>query len=155
MPEAMIRTEGLKKSFGTVQALQGVDLEVEPATVFGLLGPNGAGKTTAVRILTTLLAPDEGRAEVAGFDVTRQAESLRHVIGLAGHSIGVWWHQEEPLFSPGEERELQTGMVVCLEPVLKRFWHVQDQLLITDDGPELLSDGFNTDQLFIMGEGHG
>jgi len=89
MPEAMIRTEGLKKSFGTVQALQGVDLEVEPATVFGLLGPNGAGKTTAVRILTTLLAPDEGRAEVAGFDVTREAESLRHVIGLAGQSAAV------------------------------------------------------------------
>src|SRR5438477_12100690 len=89
MPEAMIRTEGLKKAFGTVQALQGVDLEVEPATVFGLLGPNGAGKTTAVRILTTLLAPDEGRAEVAGFDVVKQAEPLRHVIGLAGQSAAV------------------------------------------------------------------
>src|SRR5438477_1078135 len=89
MPEAMIRTEGLKKAFGTVQALQGVDLEVEPATVFGLLGPNGAGKTTAVRILTTLLAPDEGRAEVAGLDVARDAESLRHVIGLAGQSAAV------------------------------------------------------------------
>src|SRR5438046_8472654 len=89
MPEAMIRTEGLKKSFGTVRALQGVDLEVEPATVFGLLGPNGAGKTTAVRILTTLLAPDEGRAVVAGHDVVRDAERLRTAIGLAGQYAAV------------------------------------------------------------------
>ena len=57
MPDQMIRTESLRKSFGDVHALKGVDLEVEPATVFGLLGPNGAGKTTTVRILTTLLAP--------------------------------------------------------------------------------------------------
>jgi ABC-2 type transport system ATP-binding protein len=85
----MIRTEGLRKSFGQVQALKGVDLAVEPASVFGLLGPNGAGKTTAVRILTTLLAPDEGHAEVAGFDVVRDAEPLRHVIGLAGQNAAV------------------------------------------------------------------
>lgn len=85
----MIMTEGLRKSFGKVQALKGVDLAVEPATVFGLLGPNGAGKTTAVRILTTLLSPDEGRAEVDGFDVVRNAEGLRHVVGLAGQSAAV------------------------------------------------------------------
>src|SRR5881296_3279914 len=89
MPDQMIRTESLRKSFGDVHALKGVDLEVEPASVFGLLGPNGAGKTTTVRILTTLLAPDEGRAEVAGFDVVRDAEPLRHVIGLAGQSAAV------------------------------------------------------------------
>jgi ABC-2 type transport system ATP-binding protein len=89
MADVMIRTEGLKKSFGAVEALKGVDLEVGRATVFGLLGPNGAGKTTAVRILTTLLAPDDGRAEVAGFDVLRDAEALRHVIGLAGQSAAV------------------------------------------------------------------
>src|SRR6266571_2108628 len=89
MPDLMVRTEGLKKSFGAVEALKGVDLQVERATVFGLLGPNGAGKTTAVRILTTLLAPDEGHAEVAGFDVVRDAEALRHVIGLAGQSAAV------------------------------------------------------------------
>src|SRR5213593_2989579 len=89
MPDQMIRTESLRKSFGDVHALKGVDLEVEPATVFGLLGPNGAGKTTTVRILSTLLAPDEGQAEVAGFDVVRDAEPLRHVIGLAGQSAAV------------------------------------------------------------------
>ena len=69
-----------------MEALKGVDLQVPPSTVLGLLGPNGAGKTTAVRILTTLLHPDEGRATVAGYDVVKQAEQLRHVIGLAGQN---------------------------------------------------------------------
>jgi ABC-2 type transport system ATP-binding protein len=64
-----VETSGLHKSYGDVQALRGVDLRVETGSVFGLLGPNGAGKTTAVRILTTLLAPDEGSARVAGFDL--------------------------------------------------------------------------------------
>src|SRR5436309_15095889 len=89
MPDQMIRTESLRKSFGDVHALKGVDLEVEPATVFGLLGPNGAGKTTTVRLLATLLAPDEGRAQGAGSDVVRRAEPLGHVIGVAGQSAAV------------------------------------------------------------------
>ncbi len=87
--DAMIVLEGIEKRFGDVRALDGVDLAVEPGTVFGLLGPNGAGKTTAVRILTTLLHPDEGHAEVAGYDVVHDAESLRRVIGLAGQSAAV------------------------------------------------------------------
>jgi ABC-2 type transport system ATP-binding protein len=66
-----------------------VDLSVREATVYGLLGPNGAGKTTAVRILTTFLRPDEGRARVAGYDVVKDAERLRHRIGLAGQSAAV------------------------------------------------------------------
>ena len=70
-------------------ALDGVDFEVRPATVLGLLGPNGAGKTTAVRILTTLLHPDGGRAEVAGLDVVRDAAALRSIIGLAGQYAAV------------------------------------------------------------------
>src|SRR5688572_6952902 len=89
MEEAIIRTEGLKKSFGDVQAVKGVDLAVERGTVFGLLGPNGAGKTTTIRILTTLLEPDEGMAVVAGFDVVKDAERLRPVIGLAGQFAAV------------------------------------------------------------------
>jgi ABC-2 type transport system ATP-binding protein len=89
MDEAIIRTEGLVKRFGEVEALKGVDLQVRGGTVFGLLGPNGAGKTTAVRILTTLLLPDGGRAEVAGLDVGRDAEALRSRIGLAGQSAAV------------------------------------------------------------------
>jgi ABC-2 type transport system ATP-binding protein len=84
-----IVVEGLKKHFGEVKAVDGVDLLVEQKSVFGLLGPNGAGKTTTVRILTTLLHPDAGRATVAGYDVVKDAERLRHVIGLAGQSAAV------------------------------------------------------------------
>ena len=89
MTEQAILVEGLTKRFGEVEALRGVDLEVAPGSVVGLLGPNGAGKTTAVRILTTLLSPDGGRATVGGYDVVRDAERLRHVIGLAGQSAAV------------------------------------------------------------------
>jgi ABC-2 type transport system ATP-binding protein len=89
MGDPIIRTEALVKSFGTVEALKGVDLEVEKGTVYGLLGPNGAGKTTAVRILTTLLQPTSGRAEVDGLDSVRDAEELRFRIGLAGQSAAV------------------------------------------------------------------
>ena len=89
MDNVIIRTDALKKSFGDVQAVKGVDLFVEEGTVFGLLGPNGAGKTTTIRILTTLLEPDEGSATVAGFDVVRDALQLRPVIGLAGQFAAV------------------------------------------------------------------
>ncbi|MCY3748165.1 MAG: ATP-binding cassette domain-containing protein [Chloroflexi bacterium] len=77
------------KSFGDVHALAGVSLEIERGTVLGLLGPNGAGKTTLVRVLTTLLDPDEGSATVAGFDVRRDKTKVRPLIGLAGQSAAV------------------------------------------------------------------
>ncbi len=84
-----IWAEGLVKHFGDVHALQGVSLEVPTATVLGVLGPNGAGKTTVVRILTTLLRPDAGRAVVAGFDVSADPDSVRRNIGLAGQYAAV------------------------------------------------------------------
>ena len=89
MADAAIRVEGLKKSFGTLAALDGVDFEVTPATVFGLLGPNGAGKTTAVRVLATILAPDAGLAEVLGYDVVKHPSDVRLRIGLAGQYAAV------------------------------------------------------------------
>src|SRR4051812_18572019 len=84
-----IVVQGLQKRFGDVVALDGVDFAVPTGTVLGLLGPNGAGKTTAVRILTTILAPDGGRAEVLGIDVTRDPEAVRERIGLAGQFAAV------------------------------------------------------------------
>jgi ABC-2 type transport system ATP-binding protein len=89
MSEAAIEAHELRKSYGDVAALCGVDLRVEPGIVFGLLGPNGAGKTTAVRILTTLLPPDAGTARVAGFDVARDGARIRQRIGLAGQYAAV------------------------------------------------------------------
>jgi oleandomycin transport system ATP-binding protein len=87
--DAMIQAEGLVKHYGKTKALDGVDLTVRPGTVLGVLGPNGAGKTTAVRILATLIRPDAGRASVAGFDVVRDAEQVRRVIGLTGQYASV------------------------------------------------------------------
>lgn len=84
-----IRVEGLKKNFGDVLALQGVDFSVPTGTVLGLLGPNGAGKTTAVRVLTTILPPDAGRAEVLGIDVAEDPRAVRERIGLAGQYAAV------------------------------------------------------------------
>jgi ABC-2 type transport system ATP-binding protein len=90
-----ITAEGLVKTFSAgkkekeVRALDGLDLTVEEGSVLGLLGPNGAGKTTTVRILTTLLRPDAGQATVAGFDVARQAQEIRSVIGLSGQYAAV------------------------------------------------------------------
>jgi daunorubicin resistance ABC transporter ATP-binding subunit len=89
MTDAAILVEDLRKRFGSVAALDGIDFDVPAGTVFGLLGPNGAGKTTAVRILSTILRPDAGRAEVLGFDVVRSPDAVRRRIGLAGQSAAI------------------------------------------------------------------
>ncbi len=89
MSEAAIEVSGLRKSYKDVEALCGIDLEVEAGTILGLLGPNGAGKTTAVRILATLLPPTAGSARVVGLDVVEDASKLRSQIGLAGQYAAV------------------------------------------------------------------
>ncbi|MFE9396510.1 ATP-binding cassette domain-containing protein [Streptomyces flavidovirens] len=84
-----IVVEGLRKRYGDKQALDGLDLTVRAGTVQGILGPNGAGKTTAVRIMSTLLRPEEGRVEVAGVDVRTRADEVRSRIGLLGQNAAV------------------------------------------------------------------
>jgi ABC-2 type transport system ATP-binding protein len=91
---AIVTAEGLHKSFGgqgstSPPVLDGLDLELEEGAVLALLGPNGAGKTTTVRILSTLLRPDAGRATVAGFDVVRDARRVREIISLTGQQVAV------------------------------------------------------------------
>ena len=86
---AMIEVDAVSKSFGPVQALDGLDLVVPAGTVEGLLGPNGAGKTTLVRLLATLLVADRGTARIAGLDVVDDAHTVRTIIGLAGQYAAV------------------------------------------------------------------
>lgn len=89
MADLAIEARGVVKRFASIVALDGIDITVEKGSIFGLLGPNGAGKTTAVRILTTILAPDAGEARVLGLDVVRDADKVRAVIGLAGQYAAV------------------------------------------------------------------
>ncbi|WP_405391717.1 ATP-binding cassette domain-containing protein [Streptomyces sp. NBC_01102] len=84
-----VLSEGLEKRYGDVHALRGLDLAVAEGTVCGVLGPNGAGKSTAVRVLTTLTAPDGGSARVAGHDVVREAAAVRAAIGVTGQSTSI------------------------------------------------------------------
>jgi len=86
---AAVEVEGVVKRFGDTRALDGIDLVAAEGRVLGLLGPNGAGKTTVVRVLATLLEPDEGTARVLGLDVTSRARAVRREIGLAGQFAAV------------------------------------------------------------------
>jgi ABC-2 type transport system ATP-binding protein len=84
---AVLETEGLTRSFGTLVAVDKLNIAVEAGEVFGLLGPNGAGKSTVIKVLTTLIPPSAGRASVCGFDVVRQASSVRRSIGYVPQLI--------------------------------------------------------------------
>jgi len=108
--EHAITVENLKKTYGAVVALDGVDFAVPNGTVLGLLGPNGAGKTTAVRILTTILGRDSGRAEVLGIDVAVNPQEVRERIGLAGQYAAV----DENL--TGHENLRMVGLLSHLAP---------------------------------------
>jgi ABC-2 type transport system ATP-binding protein len=109
-----ILTEGLKKAFGKVKALDGVDVTVQPGTIMAMLGPNGAGKTTFVRILATLMRPDAGRAEVAGHDVVREPAIVRSMIGLTGQYAAV----DENL--TGRENLVMVGKLYHIGSALSR-----------------------------------
>jgi ABC-2 type transport system ATP-binding protein len=126
-----IEAHDLKKTFGgEVRALDGVSFAVEEGTIFGLLGPNGAGKTTAVRILTTILAPDGGTGLVLGYDVVDQADRVRTLIGLAGQYAAV----DENL--TGRENLTMIGRLNHLERgvVASRAIELLEQFGLTDAG---------------------
>ena len=127
---AAISAEKLVKHFGDVKALNGVSLEVPTGAVLGLLGPNGAGKTTVVRILTTILQPDSGRAIVAGHDVVADPQSVRRNIGLAGQYAAV----DENL--TGRENLVLVGRLNHLSKAVARDQAVKllDQFGLTDAG---------------------
>jgi ABC-2 type transport system ATP-binding protein len=108
LEEPIISVRDIKKSFGKVEALRGISLDVPRGSVLGLLGPNGAGKTTLVRVLTTLLPPDSGSATIAGIDVTEHPALVRNHIGLAGQSAAV----DENL--TGEENLMLVGKLYHL-----------------------------------------
>jgi ABC-2 type transport system ATP-binding protein len=134
MTESMIDVDGVVKRFGETQALAGVDLSVESGRVLALLGPNGAGKTTLVRILTTLLEPDSGRARVAGYDVVADAGPLRSVIGLAGQYAAV-----DELLTGRENLEL-VGLWYHLDrrEYRRRAQEVLERFALTDAGDRLV-----------------
>jgi ABC-2 type transport system ATP-binding protein len=115
--------DGLRKRYGRTNALDGFDLTVPEGTICGLLGPNGAGKTTAVRILSTLLRPDGGRAEVAGFDVVAQPAQVRYRIGLTGQQPAVdeILTGRENLIMWGRLYRLGRGARTRADELLERF----------------------------------
>ncbi|MBI3890765.1 MAG: ABC transporter ATP-binding protein, partial [Candidatus Wallbacteria bacterium] len=88
----MIRAQGLRKSFGELVALDGIDVEVQAGQIFGLIGPNGAGKTTLIRVLTGLLVPDRGAASLSGYDVLRQEKQARRRLGYMPDFFGIYDH---------------------------------------------------------------
>jgi oleandomycin transport system ATP-binding protein len=125
-----VLAEGLAMRFGETMALDGVDLAVPSGTVLGLLGPNGAGKTTAVRILTTLLRPESGHAEVCGYDVVREAHQVRQLIGLTGQYASV----DEML--TGTENLLLIGRLLGLSrpETRRRAGELLERFDLTDAG---------------------
>jgi len=130
----MIEVEGVSKRFGTTVALADVEVTAERGRVLGLLGPNGAGKTTLVRVLTTLLRPDSGRARVAGYDVVADASALRAVIGLAGQYAAV-----DELLTGRENLEL-VGLWYHLERAeyRRRAAEVLERFSLTDAGDRMV-----------------
>ncbi|MDA8340733.1 MAG: ATP-binding cassette domain-containing protein [Actinomycetota bacterium] len=134
---AAIEADSLYKTFAgkrVVRALDGVSFEVEQGTVLGLLGPNGAGKTTAVRVLTTIIRPDTGSARVLGYDVVRQADEVRTLIGLAGQYAAV----DENL--TGRENLQMVGRLNHLDRATsrRRAGELLDQFDLSDAGDRTL-----------------
>ena len=131
---AAIIAEGLVKTYGDVRALDGVDLAVEEGTVLGLLGPNGAGKTTCVRILSTLLKADSGRALVGGLDVRERPDAVRKIMGLSGQYTAV----DENL--TGRENLTMFGQLYHLgrKPARARALELLEDFALSDAGDRVV-----------------
>jgi ABC transporter DrrB family efflux protein len=130
---AAIEVQGISKSFGRTLALSDVSIRAQSGRILALLGPNGAGKTTLVRILTTLLQPDAGWAEVTGFDVVKDADSVRSVIGLTGQFAAV------DLMLTGRENLEMVGDLCHLSRAQSkaRAGELLDQLALADAAERL------------------
>jgi ABC-2 type transport system ATP-binding protein len=133
MTEPQIHAVDLVKSYGNVRALDGLSLEIAAGTVFALLGPNGAGKSTTVKILATLSRPDEGSAWVAGHDVQREPERVRHSIGLVGQKAS-----SDPMATARENLVL-AGRIQGMANARERA----DELLARFDLPDRLAKTFS------------
>jgi ABC-type multidrug transport system ATPase subunit len=137
VPEPVVEVEGLVKTFRSgIRALDGLSLAIPAGSIYGLLGPNGAGKTTLIRVLTTLLPPDAGRARVAGIDVTRDPAAVRARIGLAGQSAAV-----DDLLT-GRENVEMVGRLYGLGPreARRRATEVLERIRLSDRPPTFRSD---------------
>ena len=115
MTNSPIIAENLVRHFGDVQAVKGINLEVKAGEIFGFLGPNGAGKSTVVRMLTTLLRPTSGTAHVAGFDVVKDADKVRHSIGVALQDAAI-----DPLMTGAELLSLQAVLYGIPSAMMKK-----------------------------------
>jgi len=125
----MIEIKGLTKSFGSFEALKGIDLTIEKGTVFGFVGPNGAGKSTTMSILATLMLPTEGTVKVDGIDVTRDGHSVRKKIGYMPDFFGVYdqFKTEEYLHFYGASYGLPKSEREKLIPQLLELVNLQDK----------------------------
>jgi ABC-2 type transport system ATP-binding protein len=134
MNERIVEAEGLVKRYGTVTALDGLDLVAEPGQVLAVLGPNGAGKTTFVRTIATLLRPDRGSLRVAGHDLRREPEAVRRLIGLAGQFAAV-----EPALSGRENLEMVARLFGQDRRAARaNSTEVLDRLGLAEDGDRLV-----------------
>jgi ABC-2 type transport system ATP-binding protein len=129
----MIEARGLTKRYGRTRALDGLDLTAQRGQVVAVLGPNGAGKTTFVRIVATLLAPDEGTLNVAGHDVRRDPGAVRRAIGLAGQFAAI-----EPAMTGRENLEMVARLFgLGRRDAKAAAASVLDQLGLAGDGDRL------------------
>ena len=137
-----VRCRGMRKHFGPVAAVDGVDLDVSAGEIFGLLGPNGAGKTTAIRVLTTLLPPDGGEVTVFGRDVTTEPFAVRRLIGYVPQQLSadgsLTGRENVGLFArlfdvPRRQRAARTDEVLAVVGLAAQALVSNPRLLVLDE----------------------